>query len=141
MSSPRLLPELLRLAHRIRKLHERRCAEHGLTFQQFNVLRILVGEERRGGEGLPIMEIRRRLIEPGPGVTRFVKQLRDRGWVSVVENAADRRSQLVRLTAAGKAQLEDLEEPIRQLAEDILAPFSPTQRETLSELLRQFSLS
>ena len=141
MSAPRLLPELLRVAHQIRKLHEQRCADHGLTFQQFNVLRILVGEEHRTGEGLPIMEIRRRLIEPGPGVTRFVKQLRERGWVSAVENAADRRSQLVRLTPAGKAQLESLEEPVRRLSEEILAPFSPNQREALSELLGQFTLS
>ena len=140
MSSPRLLPELLRVAHRIRKLHEQRCAEHDLTFQQFNVLRILAGEERRNGEGLPIMEVRRRLIEPGPGVTRFVKQLRERGWVDVAQNAADRRSQLVRLTPAGRAKLSEMEQPVRRLAEDILVPFTAAQRETMSALLRQFSL-
>lgn len=138
MSTPRLLPELLRVAHAVRKRHKQTCAAHGLTFQQFNVLRILVGEERRTGEGLPVMTIRQRLLEPGPGITRFVRQLVDAGLVSTTASAADRRSQIVELTPAGHAKLAELEKPIRQLSEELLIAFEPSDREAFGELLRRF---
>lgn len=137
-NTPRLLPELLRIAHTIRKQHERLCESHGLTFQQFNVLRILAGEQRRTGEGLAIMTIRERLLEPGPGITRFVRSLEKLGWVETVENPADRRSQIVSLTPAGLEKLTELQEPVYHLSEEILVNFTADERKALSQLLTKF---
>ena len=139
MSTPRSLPLLLRVAHGVRKRHEGVCAAHGLTFQQFNVLRILAGEEARGGEGLPTMTIRERLLEPGPGITRFVRQLRDRGWVVTASAPADRRQQIVRLTTAGRTKLQELEGPIRNLAAAILQPLTEAEHAQLRHLLHELT--
>jgi hypothetical protein len=45
---------------------------HGVTLQQYNVLRILRGA---GEGGLPTLEIAQRMIEHAPGITRLLDRL------------------------------------------------------------------
>ena len=135
MATERVIPLLLRVAHRVRRRHEDACATHGLTFQQFNVLRILAGAERAGDPGLPTMEIHARLLEPGAGITRFVKQLAGLGLIETFRPASDQRRQEVRLTPAGRARLAELAPAIAAEAEAELAGLDAAGRARLGELL------
>ena len=134
---PRSIPLLLQLAHAIRQRHVQTCADYGLTFQQFNVLRILAGAERRGEGPLPKMEIARRLIEPGPGITRFIKQLSAMQLIDVHPNPVDDRSKLCALTEEGSAKLAALEPAIRTLVRELFAKFDETEQTQLNELLKK----
>src|SRR5688500_3938837 len=51
---------------------------HGITLQQYNVLRILRGA---GAEGLPTLEVGVRMIEETPGVTRLLDRLEKKALV------------------------------------------------------------
>src|ERR1035437_4343698 len=63
---------LLRTADLIRRHAAAVVEPHGITTQQFNVLRILRGA---GGDGLPTLEVGARMVEQTPGVTRLLDRL------------------------------------------------------------------
>ncbi len=69
-----------------------------VSFQQFNVLRILRGS---GVEGLPTREIAARLVEKSPGITRFIDQLEARELVKRRRSTSDRRQVFCMITQSG----------------------------------------
>lgn len=124
--------EALRAAHGLRRAHAATCEAHGLTFQQFNVLRILRGADAE----LPVLEIRDRMIEPEPGITRLVGKLEAYGYVKRARCPTDGRRQMIALTPAGRAAVGRLDEPIRELSERITAGLSPDTLHAARDLMR-----
>ncbi len=61
---------------------------HGLTPQQFNVLRILRGA---GPDGLPTLEVANRMIEQAPGITRLLDRLEAKELIKRHRCPKDRR--------------------------------------------------
>lgn len=102
----------------------------GVTFQQYNVLRILRGA---GEQGLPTLEVGERMIERTPGVTRIVDRLEKKGWVSRDRGVKDRRRVWCRITDEGLALLDRLDDPVDATDEAI---FSSLDRHELDELTR-----
>lgn len=123
---------LLRTIDAIRAPTDRLFAEHGLSDSQYNVLRILRGH---GGDGVPCSEVGDQMITRMPDVTRLVDRLEQAKLVERARTAADRRVVLVRLTDAGRALLEKLDEPVRQVHIDLLGHLSRTELEELTRLL------
>ena len=76
--------------------------EHGITADQYNVLRILRGVHP---EGHPRCEIARRMIHRAPDVTRMLDRLARQGLVRRRRNPADRRESIATITDAGLALL------------------------------------
>jgi DNA-binding MarR family transcriptional regulator len=64
-----------------------------------------------------------------------VNELTDRGLVSRDPDPADRRRNVISLTAAGKRQLRRLEKRLDETQDELLAPLSPAQRQQLIDLL------
>src|SRR4051812_15599075 len=60
---------LLRTADLVRRQITALIEPHGITMQQFNVLRILRGG---GADGVPTLDVADRMIEQAPGVTRLL---------------------------------------------------------------------
>ncbi len=96
---------LFRAADSLRRHFHRVLAPYGVSLQQYNVLRILRG----AGESLPTMEIRGRMMEHAPGITRIVDGLVAKGLVEREAPASDRRQVLCRLTDAARALLAELD--------------------------------
>lgn len=92
----------------------------GVTFQQYNVLRILRGA---GAEGLPTLEIGDRMIERTPGVTRIVDRLETKGWVARERCTQDRRRVWCRITRKGLDLLARLDEPVKMADQQLFAGF------------------
>lgn len=110
-------------------------AAHGkLTFQQYNVLRILRGA---GEEGLPTLEIGARMIEHVPGITRLLDRLETKGLVTRGRTGVDRRHVLCRLTTRGRRLLEELDAPVDDLDENALGCLSKSELATLTRLLNR----
>src|SRR5690554_4282274 len=68
--------------------------EHGITSQQYNVLRILRG----AGEPLPTMEVAARMIEPEPGITRMMHRLERKELIERTPCSEDARRVLCGIT-------------------------------------------
>jgi DNA-binding MarR family transcriptional regulator len=84
---------------------------HGVTPQQYNVLRILRGA---GAPGLPTLEIAERMIQRAPGITRLLDRLEAKRLVTRKRCPEDRRQVLCFIAPAGLALLGRLDGPIAQ---------------------------
>ena len=82
---------------------------HGITLQQYNVLRILRGAEP---DGLNTLAIAGRMVERAPGITRMLDRLEKKGWIRRSRGTADRRCVTVRISPSGLALLAGLDDTI-----------------------------
>lgn len=114
--------------HRYVELFE----QEGVTFQQYNVLRILRGA---GSDGLPTLDIGDRMIERTPGVTRIVDRLEAKGLAHRDRGIEDRRQVWCRITETGLALLARLEEPVHGLDDSLFAGLSEEELDSLIRLL------
>ena len=73
-----------------------------------------------GADPLPTLEIRSRMIEQTPGITRLLDNLEKGGWVTRNRCMDDRRQVLCRITPRGKKLLSGLDAPIEALYDEVL---------------------
>ncbi|MDB5032819.1 MAG: MarR family transcriptional regulator [Chlorobi bacterium] len=104
---------------------------HGITLQQYNVLRILRGAD----EGLPTMTIGERMIERTPGLTRLLDRLEAKGLVNRVRGGVDRRQVRCTISTAGLALLKKLDPVIDAANENLLGSLGDKERRKLVEML------
>lgn len=123
---------LLRTTDVVHRFLARIVGPHGITLQQYNVLRILRGA---GEEGLPTLAIGERMIEQAPGVTRLLDRLEVKGLVRRSRCAEDRRQVLCWLTEPGRQLLAGLDGPMDAIDDGALGMLSPADLETLIRLL------
>ena len=97
---------LLRTADLIRRQAAALVEPHGITLQQFNVLRILRGSR---DEGLPTLEVAERMVEQTPGITRLLDRLEAKGLVRRQRCPKDRRQHLCWITESGLNLLAKLD--------------------------------
>lgn len=102
---------LLRTADVVRKRIAKVIEPHGVTLQQYNVLRIIAGA---GEAGIPTLDIAERMIEEAPGVTRLLDRLEGKHMVRRQRCPTDRRQVLCWITEAGSKLLSELEGPVDQ---------------------------
>lgn len=123
---------LMRTADLVRRTVARVIEPHGITVQQYNVLRILRGA---GERGLPTLDIAGRMIEETPGITRLIDRLEAKKLVSRERCATDRRQVFCRITDAGLTMLEGLDEEVRESDKTALASLSKRDLDSLVDLL------
>ena len=125
---------LLRTADVVRRRLSDFFEAHGLTTQQYNVLRILRGA---GDCGLPTLSIGGRMLERTPGVTRLVDRLVKQGWVRRERSPQDRRQVFCFITGSGLSLLAELDEPVRSVDDRTLGTLSDPQIRRLIDLLER----
>jgi DNA-binding MarR family transcriptional regulator len=125
---------LLRTASVLQRFYARLIEPHGLTYQQYNVLRIL---RAAGSRGLPTLAIRDRMVEQAPGITRLIDKLESEGFVRRERGTPDRRQVFCRITPAGLALLKRLDAPIERANDAALRMLSSAEQRTLSRLLER----
>lgn len=111
---------------------ERVLAPHGLSFTQYNVLRILRGA---GPAGLCRNEIRDRLITRMPDVSRLLDRMEAAGLISRVRSTEDRRLVNTTITPQGRAVVDKLDGAVAREHERQLGHLNKSQLRTLIELL------
>ena len=131
------LPDLfLQAAHRMRRNQAAYLAPLGLTPAQARALRVIVRE----GEPLRMVSLAEHLGVVPRSVTTLVDALESAGLVSRMPDPGNRRSTLLVATEAGRAVRAQMTEARRQAAEELFAPLTPEQRETLRTLLATLHL-
>lgn len=123
---------LLRTADDARRLLSDFLESHGITLQQYNVLRILRGA---GAPGLPTLAVGERMIERTPGVTRLVDRMERKGWVARQRCTVDRRRVWCRITRDGLSLLDRLEEPVREVDDTLAGALDDAELGDLVDLL------
>jgi DNA-binding MarR family transcriptional regulator len=91
---------------------------HGITADQYNVLRILRGVYPGGH---PRNEVARRMIHRAPDVTRMLDRLARQGLAARVRNADDRRESIATITRAGLALLDRIDPDVHAVQASVTA--------------------
>jgi DNA-binding MarR family transcriptional regulator len=124
---------VLRTAALMRRELARSFEAAGLTMAQYNVLRILRGAR----DGLPTLQIRRRMLEEGAGITRLVDKLSEDGLIERDRPGGDRRQVLCRITKKGLDLLIRHERAIEEAHGELVRGMSEGEVEQLVRLLRK----
>jgi DNA-binding MarR family transcriptional regulator len=123
---------LLRTADAVKRSLAQVIEPHGITPQQYNVLRILRGA---GADGLPTLTIGERMIEQTPGVTRLVDRLERKGLLVRVPCPKDRRRVFCKISPKGLDLLQELDDSINRWDVQAVAVLQPSDLDSLINLL------
>jgi len=115
---------LVRTADLLRRALAQVVEPHGITLQQYNVLRILRGAAE---DGLPTLEIASRMIEQAPGVTRLLDRLQAKHLVRRERSAEDRRQIRCWIEPAGVRLLALLDDAMQDRARRFMAPLAASE--------------
>lgn len=125
---------LLRTADVIRRFIGTVIEPHGITSQQYNVLRILRGA---GPGGLACRGIGERLITHDPDITRLLDRMEKRGLITRERQKDDRRVVKTRITPRGLELLKPLDQPMRDLHKKQFRHMAGARLKTLYDLLEE----
>jgi DNA-binding MarR family transcriptional regulator len=107
---------------------------HGISLQQYNVLRILRGA---GESGTPTLDIADRMIEMTPGVTRLLDKLEAKKLVRRQRCPEDRRQVLCWITESGLRVLAVLDKPLSAAGVRSMEVLSAAEQQNLVRLLER----
>ena len=125
---------ILRTAAVLERYYNHLVMEHGITIQQYDVLRIL---RSAGAKGLPTLTIRDRMIHEAPGITRLIDRLEQAGFVRRVRTSPDRRQVLCQIGPSGTGLLSQLDAAMAKADADAMSHLSVAQQRQLMRLLQE----
>jgi DNA-binding MarR family transcriptional regulator len=113
---------------------ERTLKTAGVTFAQYNVLRILRGAEP---EGLCRNEIRDRMLTRMPDMTRLLDRMEEAGLVSRSRDDDDRRMVRTHVTLDGRRLLDDVADQVADEHRGRLGCLGAERLQVLVEILSE----
>jgi DNA-binding MarR family transcriptional regulator len=113
----------------------RRPAWRELTYQQYNVMRIIQGDGPQ-----PQAEIARRLLVTAPVVTRLASALVEAGLVERGADPADRRTVRLALTSAGRRRVTAMRRDLLVAAEELIQPLPEGSRRAVASALDELQV-
>ena len=113
----------------------RRKAWSELTYQQYNVLRLI---DTKGPQ--PQAEVARSLLVTAPVVTRLASTLVDAGLVVRGTDPSDRRAVVLELTPTGRRQVRAMRRDLLEAAREILEPIPARRRASLAAALEELQV-
>jgi DNA-binding MarR family transcriptional regulator len=127
---------LARVSSELNAAHAGLFRDAGITWTQYNALRILRGAQ---GEPLSCGEIGERMIARESDVTRLLDRLEKQGLVQRARGEQDRRVVKARITGRGLSILEQLEEPVAEMHRRQLGHLGEVRLGKLLALLEEVS--
>jgi len=125
------LINLLYTASRIGDTIKPLLKKHGLTSQQYNVLRVL---RHYSEEDINLNFLRNRMLDKYSDVSRIVHKLYQKRLISRKENESDRRNKSLNITEKGLKVLAELED-IRSMEDNFLTHLEKSEIQEFNRLL------
>lgn len=125
---------LYRTSDMLRRRFTQIVEPHGISLQQYNVLRILRGA---GKTGTPTLDIADRMIEMTPGVTRLLDKLEAKRLVRRERCPEDRRQVLCWITDSGLRLLAELDKPLAAAGVKSMEPLPAAEQQALIRTLEK----
>ncbi|MBL0294090.1 MAG: winged helix DNA-binding protein [Saprospiraceae bacterium] len=88
----------------IQHIHENGLRAYDLSFQQFNILRILKGAKKK----VTMNYLKVGLLDKSPNATRLTDKLAEKGLIYKIKAERDKRVQYVSITPEGEAMMKKL---------------------------------
>jgi DNA-binding MarR family transcriptional regulator len=113
----------------------RRRAWKSLTFQQYNVLRII-----HTSGPVPQAQIARRLLVSAPVITRLASGLVEAGLVERGQDPSDRRAVRLQLTVRGRRQAAAMRRDLLTAARELIEPLPDERRAAVTAALDELEV-
>jgi DNA-binding MarR family transcriptional regulator len=123
---------LLRTASVVTRAFARLVEPSGLSWPQYNALRIVRGA---GSGGIATLAIRERMIDEGTTITRLLDKLEAAGLIRRERSLPDRRQVLCFVTPEGRRLLDGLDPKVDALDEEVTGELSETRLGAFIDLL------
>jgi DNA-binding MarR family transcriptional regulator len=130
----KVLIAIVRAAENFKRTHATIFRRYGLSFPQYNVLRVL--DASLGGKN-KISDISRIMLVPGANMTGIAKRLERDGFLIRKSDPSDERVTILRITPKGKRTLKNIEAEKERSIETILRGFSQKDKKHLLDKLKQ----
>ncbi len=102
----KVLMGTVRLAEKFKRVHSSVFRKYGLSFPQYNVLRVL--EASKGGKN-KIGDVSKIMLVPVANITGIAKRLEREGFINKKSDPADDRVTILEITTKGKKNLKRIE--------------------------------
>ncbi|MGD8229697.1 MAG: MarR family transcriptional regulator [Desulfobacteraceae bacterium] len=117
----KVLMAMVRAAEIFKRRHAAIFRDYGLSFPQYNVLRVLDGS--RNGRN-KISEVSRIMLVPGANMTGLTKRLEKNGFIIRKSDPKDERVTILEITPKGRRTLKKIEPAKDRSTEMMLKGFS-----------------
>ena len=117
----------------LKAVEERLFAQHQISAQQYNALRLL---RSVSPASMPTLALGRRLISRGPDTTRMLDRLEKQELIRRDRRSDNRRVVEVFITSAGLKLLAQLDNAVRDMHQQQLGHLSGNQQRQLIRLLK-----
>lgn len=104
--SEKVLMAIVRAAENFKRTHSAIFRGYGLTFQKYNILRVLEASENGQNS---ISNVSKIMLVPGANMTGIAKRLERDGFIIRKSDPKDERITLLEITQKGKKTLKNIE--------------------------------
>jgi len=119
--SEKVLMGIVRAAENFKRIHSAIFRRYGLTFQKYNILRVLEASENGRNNISGVSKI---MLVPGANVTGIAKRLERGGFIIRKSDPLDERVTLLEITPKGRKTLKKIEKEKDKDIAIILKDFS-----------------
>ena len=132
----KVLMAIVRTAEIFKRNHSTVFRNYGLSFSQYNVLRVL--DASTNGQNR-MSEISRIMLVAGANITGIAKRLGIYGFIIKKSDPTDERVTILEITPKGKRTLKNIEKEKDQWLEAMLTDLSRSERLDLLEKIRRIT--
>jgi DNA-binding MarR family transcriptional regulator len=133
-TNEKMLMAILRAAEMFKRTHSVIFRNYGLSFPQYNVLRVL--DASRDGMN-KISEVSKIMLVPGANMTGLAKRLERDGFIIRKSDSNDERVTILEITPKGKRTLKNIKKEKDRSIELILMGFSEEEKTELLNKLKK----
>jgi DNA-binding MarR family transcriptional regulator len=129
----KVLMAIVRAAEFFKRSHAAVFKDFGLSFPQYNVLRVL--ETSKNGQN-KISDVSRIMLVPGANITGIAKRLAKDGFINKKSDPRDERVTILAITPKGKKALQHIEKQKDRRLKLMLKNLSPGQKRDLLDQIK-----
>jgi DNA-binding MarR family transcriptional regulator len=129
----KVLMAIIRVAEHFKRVHSSVFRNFGLSFPQYNVLRVL--DASKNGQN-KISDVSRIMLVPGANITGLAKRLEKDGFIIKKSNPEDDRVTLLEITPKGKKTLQNIEKEKNQWLELMMKNLSKKEKVELLDKVK-----
>ena len=130
----KVLMAVIRAAEHFKRVHSGVFRNFGLSFPQYNVLRVLDASKKGQNK---ISDVSRIMLVPGANITGIAKRLEKDGFIKKKSIPEDDRVTLLEITAKGKKTLQKIEEEKNRWLELMMKNLAKKEKAALLDMVKR----
>ncbi len=130
----KILIAIVRAAEWFKRSHSAVFRRYGLSFPQYNVLRVL--EASKGGRN-KISDVSRIMLVPGANITGLAKRLEIGGFIHRKSDPSDERVTILEITSKGRKTLKSIEKEKDESTESLMRHLSAPEKKDLLDKVKR----